>query len=186
MPTLGLEDIGRDIEFVDSTSSFIGPVKTTWYEQPTNGISYIRFKFDLKSLPLKYRRFVPLFKELLPNIGTKNYTAGVFNDKVLSCSNGVEVSIDKFSDGTDKEQLLLQIGFLDRNIDEAFACLSELLAVPNFDEQDNLSDLIRMEAVNKAQSLGDKGLEYARSYANSGLKPFAKSYEALAADMFFC
>ena len=44
----------------------------------------------------------------------------------------------------------MQTGFLDRNIDEAFDCLAEILATPNFDEPDNISDLIRMESVNKA------------------------------------
>ena len=45
--------------------------------------------------------FVPLFKELLPSIGTKNYKAAEFNDRILSCSNGIEVSIDRFSRSED-------------------------------------------------------------------------------------
>ena len=84
---------------------------------------------------------MPLFKELLPSIGTKNYSYDVFNEKVMNCTNGLEVSIDKFAyseDYTDiydrREQILLQTGFLDRNIDQAFECLNEILATPNFDE----------------------------------------------------
>ena len=34
--------------------------------------------------------------------------------------------------------------------------------------------------------MGNKGLEYGRSYANSGLKPHAKSFENLSKDIFFC
>ena len=81
---------------------------------------------------------------------------------------------------------MIQTGFLDRNIDEAFDCLSEILATPNFDAVDNLSDLIRMESVSKAQNMGNKGLDYGRSYSNSGLKAFAKSFEDLNSDIFFC
>lgn len=81
---------------------------------------------------------------------------------------------------------MLQTGFLDRNIEEAFECLSEILATPNFDEEENISDLIRMTSVDKAQGMGSKGLEYGLSYANSGLKSFAKSYEPLNSDIFFC
>ena len=98
-----------------------------------------------------------MFAQLLSSVGTKNYRYDHFNDKLMNCTNGLEVSIDKFSyteDHTDifdrNEQILLQTGFLDRNIDEAFDCLSEILATPNFDEIDNLSDLIRMESVTKA------------------------------------
>jgi Zn-dependent M16 (insulinase) family peptidase len=55
--------------------------------------------------------FVPLFKELLPSIGTKNYKAAEFNDRLMSCSNGIEVSIDRFSRSDDinnsEEQILI-------------------------------------------------------------------------------
>ena len=81
---------------------------------------------------------------------------------------------------------MIQTGFLDRNIDKAFECLAEILATPNFDEQENLSDHIRMESVTKANNMGNNGLEYGRSYCNGGLKAFAKSFEALNSDIFFC
>lgn len=106
-----------------------------------------------------------MFAEALSKIGTKNYTYDVFNDKMLSCSNGIEASVDKYAFTEDyldvmdrNEQLLIQIGFLDRNIDEAFECLTEILATPNFDEKENLSDFIKMESVNKAQNIGNNGL----------------------------
>jgi Zn-dependent M16 (insulinase) family peptidase len=81
---------------------------------------------------------------------------------------------------------LIQTGFLDRNIDQAFECLTELLATPNFDEPSNISDLIKMESVSKANNIGNKGLQYARSYAASGLKAYARSFEDLRNDIFFC
>jgi len=63
------------------------------------------------------------------------------------------------------EQMLFEIGFLDRNIDSAFECLSELLATPNFNEPSNISDMVKVESINKANSIGSKGLQYASSYA---------------------
>lgn len=82
--------------------------------------------------------------------------------------------------------MLISTGFLDRNIDQAFECLTELLATPNFDEPQNISDLIKMESINKANNLGNKGLQYARSYAASGLKAHARSFEPFRSDIFFC
>ena len=71
-----------------------------------------------------------MFAELFPDIGTKNYKYDVFNNKMLACTNGLSINIDKFSDAADhedllhrKEQLLVSTGFLDRNIDQAFECL---------------------------------------------------------------
>ena len=108
----------------------------------------------------------------MSNIGTKNYRYDDFNDRVLSSTNGLDVRLDKYSntDGmTDiherHENLLISIGFLERNTEKAFECLSEILATPNFDEPGNISDLIKMESINKANNIGNKGLNYASSYA---------------------
>jgi Zn-dependent M16 (insulinase) family peptidase len=131
-----------------------------------------------------------MFKEMLPNIGTKNYKYDVFHEKMMNCSSGLNLAIDKFSATDDdldsSESLLLELAFLDRFVDEACESLAEIMATPNFDDTDNMSDLIRMGSVTKAQNLGNRGLEYARSYADSGLKAFAKSYEELNSDIFFC
>jgi Zn-dependent M16 (insulinase) family peptidase len=82
--------------------------------------------------------------------------------------------------------LLISTGFLDRNIDQAFECLSELLATPNFDEPSNISDLVKMESIQKANNIGNNGLKYANSYSASGLKAYARSFESLRSDIFFC
>jgi Zn-dependent M16 (insulinase) family peptidase len=80
----------------------------------------------------------------------------------------------------------VSLGFLERNIDKAFECLSEVLATPNFDEPSNISDLVKMESINKANNIGSMGLQYARSYAESGIRAHARSFESLRSDVFFC
>lgn len=75
---------------------------------------------------------------------------------------------------------------MDRYVDRAFECFSEILATPNFDEPGNIADLVKMESINKANNIGNRGLEYASSYAQSGIKAFARSFESLRSDVFFC
>ena len=60
------------------------------------------------------------------------------------------------------------------------------MGTPNFDDAGNLSDLIKMGSIQKANNIGNNGLTYARSYSGSGLKAFARSYETLRNDIFFC
>ena len=43
-----------------------------------------------------------------------------------------------------------------------------------------------MESINKANNIGNLGLQYARSYSASGLKAYARSFEKLRSDIFFC
>ena len=137
LPSLGVADIDRNIEFVDFNKSYIGPVRVSWYAQPTNGISHVRVKLGLKSVPAELRQYLPLFGELFSKIGTKNYSAADFSERLLAKTNGVECAIDKFAltdDVSEREEFLfLSTAFLDRNADAAFDLFSELLATPNFD-----------------------------------------------------
>ena len=119
----------------------------------------------MKNLPARLRLFVPMFSEFLSNIGTKNYKYDVFNNKMLNCTSGLDVGVDRYANSDDhedlldrKEQLVVSTGFLDRNTDKAFECLQEILATPNFDEPGNISDLIKMGSINKANNIGANGL----------------------------
>ena len=193
LPSLTLQDIPKNIEFTDSETRMIGNVKTHFYDQPTNGITHVRIKVNMKRLPAEARLFLPMFSEMLGSIGTKNYKYDKFNSLMLNCTSGLDVSIDRYCDAEDhediharEESLLLSTGFLDRNTDRAFTCLAEILGSPNFDEPSNISELVKMGSINKANNLGNKGLQYARSYSSSGLKAFARSHETFRNDIFFC
>jgi len=105
LPSLGLSDIEKSIEFIDYEKKLLGNVKSQWYDQPTNGISYVRIKANLKNLPEHLRMFVPMFVEFFPNSGTKNYRYDAFNTKLLSCTSGIDCSIDKYSKSTDMNNL---------------------------------------------------------------------------------
>ena len=106
LPTLSLSDIPKSIVYTDSEIKMIGNIKVHYYDQPTNGISYVRIKANLKNLPADLRLFAPMFSEMLDSVGTKNYKYDAFNSKLLNCTNGLSVSIDKFSNTLDHEDLV--------------------------------------------------------------------------------
>ena len=92
-------------------------------------------------MPARLRQFVPMFSEFLGAIGTKQTKYDEFNDRLLNCSSGINVTLDKYSHTNDfsdlhsrEENILISTGFLERNTDRAFECLTELLAHPNFNE----------------------------------------------------
>ncbi len=47
-----------------------------------------------------------MFSEFLSDIGTKNYRYDEFNNRLLSCTNGLRVDIDKYADSADHEDIL--------------------------------------------------------------------------------
>ena len=65
----------------------------------------MRVKAGLKSVPEHLRVFVPMFVDLLSSIGTKNYKYNEFNDRILSCSNGLEVKLDRFSNASNYQDI---------------------------------------------------------------------------------
>lgn len=106
LPTLGLSDIPKSIGFIDHVTKSVSNIKVHFYEQPTNGISYFRLKVNLKRVPEHLRLFVPMFAEFLSSIGTKNYKYDAFNNKMLSCTSGLKVDLDKYSFSEDHEDIL--------------------------------------------------------------------------------
>jgi len=68
------------------------------YDQPTNGICYLRIKADLSKVPEHLRLFVPMFAEFFGSIGTKHDKYDLFDNKLNTCSSGLSVQIDKYSD----------------------------------------------------------------------------------------
>lgn len=66
------------------------------------------------------------------------------------------------------------------------ALITELIATPNFDNIQNLTEVIKMNSVEKANEIGNKSLEYGYSYSQACLKQYASIYEKLNSDIFYC
>ena len=125
----------------------------------------------MKNLPPPLRQFVPLFVDLLPHIGTKNFEYTTFQTLLHQSTGGLEVQLDKFSPSKSLDEhstnLILSVAFLDQNISKAMALVSELVATPNFDNMSNLTEVIKMNSVEKANEIGNKSLEYGFSYSQA-------------------
>ncbi len=79
-----------------------------------------------------------MFGALFSKMGTDQLKYDQFNDKLMASTTGLSVTVDKYSHSDDlsdvNESMYFRIGFLDRNIDKAFECLTQILTTPNFDE----------------------------------------------------
>ena len=124
-----------------------GNVDTWWYDQPTNGISYIRMKVGLKGLSTDLRKWVPIFSDIFGKMGTKEFKYSEFNDKLMASTTGINLTVESFARNDDvndsEEHMMIAIGFLDRNIEEAFECITQILTTPNFDDPKYIQDLFR-------------------------------------------
>ena len=97
LPTLSISDIPTTIEFIHHEKSRINEVPIYWFEQPTNGLTHWRIKWNISHIPENLRPLVPVFWEFISEIGTKNFNYSQFHTLLHSTTSGIDVQNDSFS-----------------------------------------------------------------------------------------
>jgi len=164
LPCLNLEDIPSVVETVTHQNvNLMKDIPLMFFDQPTNGISFVRIKADVKSIPEELKSYIPLYNLLLPRIGTKNYSYEEFQNKLHTNSAGLSISIDAYSDinnlSIENENLVYEFSFLDSNMTKALSLYSELFSVPNFFDLQNLNNIIKQESVKIANEIVNNFLD---------------------------
>ena len=192
LPTLVVEDIEKKGKYLvyDSTEPIEG-VKVNFIVKPTNGISYIRVKFNVKDLPSELRPYFPLYNRLINSLGTEKSPHNTFDLlKDLYTISGISSSILSSSDPTSlsshSETFIMKIACLDRNLDKAFEIFSEFLNHVKFSEYEHIQNLIQRSVKSRTDNLLDSGTSYGSSIASSSLTLAASQYESLKTLNFDC
>ena len=185
LPTLKVEDISRTSDTINYESEIsVSGIPVKYIIQPTNGITYLRIKFNAYDIPEELRGLVPLYRRLINSLGTQKHSYSEFDIiKDLYTIAGVSTSFaaSSFPQTIDKhsEQFLMKVAFLDRNIDHAFDILTEFLTQIRFDEYEHITNLIQRSVKARTEDLLDSGNSYGSSLASSSLTSAANTYESL-------
>ncbi|CAG9328104.1 PITRM1_1 [Blepharisma stoltei] len=185
LPTLLPTDVGIEVEKIEYAKTHeINGIPLKFILQPTNGITYIRIKFDVIDLPVDLGGLFPLYTELVSKLGTSKYPYETFEKmKELYTISGLNldpfISCDLNTIDRHTEQLLLEIGSLDHNLHNAFDILSDFLIQPNFNDYERLTSEIQKSTKKRADGLNRDGLAYAISLSASSITSAANSYEKL-------
>lgn len=135
LPSLTINDIPQHIEKVNFTKeAILDDMNVFYFPQPTNGITYVRFRADVNKIPEQLWPFLPFFTQVASRVGSAKYKHNELNERIMMCSSGLEIELDSYADeeGDEQHALLFEFSFLDENIEEAFINITELLARPNF------------------------------------------------------
>jgi Zn-dependent M16 (insulinase) family peptidase len=185
LPTLEVKDISKEVEKVDyAISEQILGVPVHYIEQPTNGLSYLRIKLDINDLPYELRHLLPLYSRVFNRLGTFKHSHGDFDSlKDLYTTGGIScgfnVSCSPTSIENHSEQMVLKVGFLDRNLHHAMDILTELLGEVNFNDHSHISYVIQQNVKSRTENLVNEGVTYGVSLATSSLTSAANTYESL-------
>ena len=186
LPKLAVEEIDLDLKpSYEQFDCVVSGLKVKYIVQPTNGLTYIRFKSDIKDLPDDLRELLPLYRVLVNHLGSHKRShreltayknrftvAGVTTSYVSS--SGL-MSLDEIN-----ESFIFKIAFINRHLDYAFEVLEEVFTQANFSDNSHITNLIQQDVRNRTNSIIDSGKTLASSLACSSLTASGNSFETLS------
>ena len=185
LPTLLVEDISKIVKYIEYESQYtISKVPVSYIIEPTNGITYVRVKSDIKDLPADLKPLFPVYKKLINSLGTKQHPYNEFDTlKDLYTVSGITSSILTPSLPTSldhhREVFIMKFAALDRNLPKAFEIFNEFLNDLRFDEFAHIQNLIKRSVKSRTEGLLDSGTSYGSGIASASLTISGSSYESL-------
>ncbi|KTW30121.1 hypothetical protein T552_00599 [Pneumocystis carinii B80] len=183
LPTLTIDDIAKNISKVELFHEKIGKLNVQWRIVPTE-ITYFRAINPLNNLPEYLKPYLPLFAEVLTNLGTHSQTMSDLEDEIKLKTGGLNVSTyisTKYNDlNTIEEGLLFSGHCLSHNIQSMYDLFRKLLLETNFDNVKKLRSLISINNSNIMSSLSESGHSYARAFSASSLTLGGKFSETMS------
>nr|CAB3264904.1 presequence protease, mitochondrial-like [Phallusia mammillata] len=178
LPTLHVTDIPRiqqNYEVMLHQKSDQPLVVTC--SQPTNGITYFDAMFPVNELNEDLKPYLPLFCEVLTQMGTQNTDYVTFSQREDKCSGGLSASVmshGSHSDAmTSETAVRLHSHCLDRNMDAMLELWREIFSQVTFEDSVRLQTLIRQSAQELTNSVSYNGHVFAMRSAAQYLSPSA-------------
>ena len=164
-------------------NGFKGP-KTFIRETVTNGMSYVKFKFNVSKLDPSLIPYLPIFCRAMTSIGTKSKSLGEWDEAVRSVTGGISISSFSASTGNDimaHETFIVASGnAANENISSLYQLLLETITEPNWTAHNDLSTCLSSEATEMANSCVDSGHSYAMKASAATFTPSSKNVELMS------
>ncbi len=173
LPTLELTDICSEEQIPHFRLTQINNASAYWFEQPTNGITYLSLQFDLAGLTNELIPHVPLFCALLPQIGAAGQDYLTVARRISAATGGIRLGTNLLEDPADqtivRPVIDLKAKALDRNQDKLVDILQDILSAPDFDDIKRLRTVIGQVRTSMENSIPGAGHSFALRAAAAGL-----------------
>jgi len=184
LPTLELADIDPAEQQVAFVETRVAGIRTLWFDQPTNGITYLSLQFDTRGLPEDLRRWLPLFCALLPQIGAAGQDYLTIARRITAVTGGIRLGTNLLEDPTTLDGARAVIDLRAKALDPRQGAMCELLAdlltAPDFSDHERLRTVIGQVRVTLENSIPGSGHSYAARAAAATLTPTARLREEWA------
>lgn len=191
LPMLKVMDIPDASERYQLRHETVSRVPVQLSEQPTNGVTYFRSVIDTSGVPPYFRPLLPLFCQLVTQMGTRSMDFRQQDQRQQlwtgGLSAGLTVTNSPTTTGRHEEGIILRSYCLEHNTANMFSLWQDIFSGVSFESRDRLSQLLQMSAAELANSVPQAGHQYAMGVSQSQLSAAARlrqQYSGLDQVMF--
>ncbi len=127
----------------------------------TNGIGYLGIMLKTDSIPAELTPYLGIYKNILGQLDTENYSYADLNNEINLESGGVNFSICTYSEMENEDKFLTTFEargkFLEEKLDFAFKIIPEILFRTKFDDKKRLKEILLMLKSRMASSMISAG-----------------------------
>ena len=146
IPLLTRADMKKEAENYVNQERKVGDTVLLYHDIFTNGIGYLRFLFDLRTVPEELFPYVGLLKSVLGLVNTENYTYGELFNEINIRTGGISPVSNTYTDARDLQSytatLEIKVKVLYENLEHAFRLVREIVMGSRFDDAKRLKELI--------------------------------------------
>ncbi|MBF0610734.1 MAG: peptidase M16 [Magnetococcales bacterium] len=175
LPRLERSDIPKDMRIPEGKGQKVAGLDATWFDQPTNGLSYLQLVIDLPDLEPELAELIPMFTNCLTDVGLgeRDYQEVQALQSAVTGGISAYTSVRSHVDDVQRFQGVLVINgkALSRNNRPFSQLLRDTFTSPRFDELDRLRELVAQFRSSAELRVTDHGHHLAISTAESGMSP---------------
>jgi len=189
IPLLQREDLRKEAEpFILEKLSHNG-TQVLFHEIFTNGVSYVKFLFDITQIDVKRLPYLGLLKTLLGYVDTEHYAyADLFNEINIH-TGGIVTGASIYSNGDNPDQYRLffepELKVLYENTDKAIHLLKEILLGSDLESEKRILEVISETKSRMQASMTGAGHSVAALHALASFSDQAAIQEQISGIPFY-
>ena len=182
LPCLALSDVKANNQIYPVDNIHLEQSLVTFRETITNGISYLKVKFDLSQISDDLLPYLSIFARALTSMGTSKLSHSQFEEEIrLIGSISANVGSLTAPNSLDIEKTYLQFNCYakDSNINHLYEKLGQALLDANFKDTNTFEMIVKEDLAGLKSSIVDSGSAYAARAAAAHLTESGRKNELL-------
>lgn len=183
LPCLKLDDIPKKLNTTPVYHARINQIPTQFNSTDTNGVTYYRGIFNVKSLSNEQKILLPLFVQMINQFGTNNYSYQQFDQEVLSKTSGLSFTLHLTENILNNKEYEIGVFVgsycLSKNIQDMFNLMGEIIINHKMIDVNRFKMLLENYMSDLSIGIANSGHMYAMQSASGLVSDSGKLKESL-------